>query len=162
MWLTPAERRGALALVAILLLGTAWDLWRSSRWGKPPAGHFAPLSVARDSSLTLAGIQPRASDLRDSVRLTLDLNQATAAALDGLPGIGPVLAGRIVERRLRAGPYRQVEDLLEVTGIGPRLLDRLRPLVSAGADSLPRSMQSAQRGVPRRADSASARDSAFR
>jgi competence ComEA-like helix-hairpin-helix protein len=163
VWLTPGERRGAVALVAILLLGTAWDLWRSSRWGIRPAGHFAPLSAELDSGAAVHGIQFRANDLRDSARLTLDLNRATAAALDALPGIGPVLAGRIVEHRLHAGPYLHVDDLLEVPGIGLRLLDRLRPLVTVGADSLPlRAMQSAQPGPIRRADSPSAADSAFR
>jgi competence ComEA-like helix-hairpin-helix protein len=163
VWLTPAERRGALALVVILLLGTGWDLWRSSRWAIRPAGHFAPLPAAADSSASQIGIAARPSDLPDPLRLTLDLNQATAAALDGLPGIGPVLAGRIVERRLRAGRYLHVDDLLEVPGIGPRLLDRLRPLVTVEADSLPlRGMQSANRRPLRRADSPSAPDSAFR
>jgi len=163
VWLTPAERRGALALVVILMLGTGWDLWRSSRWALRPAGQFTPLAAASDSSADATGIQPHASDLRDSVRLTQDLNRATAAELDALPGIGPVLAGRIVDRRLRTGPYRHVDDLLEVPGIGLRLLDRLRPLVTVDADSLRRrGMQSAQRGLLRRADSPSAPDSAFR
>ena len=80
MWLTPAERRGALALVVILLLGTAWDLWRSSRWAIRPAGHFARLSDAPDSSARSPGSWLRASDLRDSVRPTLDLNRATGRA----------------------------------------------------------------------------------
>ena len=163
MWLTPAERRGALVLVAILLLGTAWDVWRSSRPARPAVGFLPARSAARDSSQTPAASASAANELRDSIHPTLDLNRATAAALDGLPGIGPVLAGRIVERRLRAGPYRRAEDLLEVPGIGPRLLDRLRPLVTAGADSIPsNAMQSAQRSRNGRADSPSARDSAFR
>ena len=59
----------------------------------------------------------------------LDVNMASAADLEALPGIGPVLAGRIVEYRQMHGRFQQVEDLLEVKGIGPRLLERLRPLV---------------------------------
>jgi competence protein ComEA len=47
-----------------------------------------------------------------------------------LPGIGPVLAGRIVEDRTANGPYRQAADLLRVKGIGPATLARLRPRLS--------------------------------
>lgn len=59
----------------------------------------------------------------------IDLNTATTAELEMLPGIGPVLARRIVERRTAHGAFRRVEDLLEVKGIGFRLLERLRPHV---------------------------------
>lgn len=58
----------------------------------------------------------------------VDLNTADAAALDALPGIGPVLAQRIVEHRADA-PFTSVDDLAEVRGIGPALLDQLRDLV---------------------------------
>lgn len=59
----------------------------------------------------------------------VDLNTADVAALDELPGIGPVLAARIVEWREANGPFGSVEDLGEVTGIGPSLLADLRPRV---------------------------------
>jgi competence protein ComEA len=58
----------------------------------------------------------------------LDLNGADEAALDALPGIGPVLAGRIVAHREK-GPFTSVDELADVTGIGPTLLERLRELV---------------------------------
>lgn len=60
----------------------------------------------------------------------LDLNRADTTALEALPGIGPVLAQRIVEFRMRHGPFTQVDDLLKVQGIGPKTLERLRPLVT--------------------------------
>ncbi len=62
-------------------------------------------------------------------RAALDVNTATAADLEALPGIGPVLAGRIVEHRRTHGRFEGLEDLLEVEGVGPRLLERLRPLL---------------------------------
>ncbi len=58
-----------------------------------------------------------------------DLNTATAADLEALPGIGPVLAGRIVEYRRVHGRFQRLEDLLDVDGVGPRLLERLRPVL---------------------------------
>ena len=48
----------------------------------------------------------------------VDLNSATVADLDALPGIGPVLAQRIVDWRTEQGPFASVEQLREVTGIG--------------------------------------------
>ncbi|MBB2921377.1 ComEA family DNA-binding protein [Cellulomonas cellasea] len=59
----------------------------------------------------------------------LDLNTADAAALDELPGIGPVLAGRIVAWREEHGRFRSLDELADVEGIGPALLERLTPMV---------------------------------
>lgn len=56
----------------------------------------------------------------------VSLNRSEPSELETLPGIGPVLAVRIVTGR----PYRSVDDLEAVPGIGPATLDRLRPLVT--------------------------------
>ena len=60
---------------------------------------------------------------------TVDLNTADAAALDALPGIGPVLAERIVAWREENGPFTTVDELGEVSGIGPAVLADVRDLV---------------------------------
>lgn len=62
----------------------------------------------------------------------LDINAATAAELEALPGIGPVLAARIVQWRADNGRFTDVEVLSEVSGIGDALMAQLRPLVRAG------------------------------
>lgn len=59
----------------------------------------------------------------------LELNSASAAELERLPGIGPALAERIVAWRTQNGRFGSVEDLLQVSGIGPKKLERLRPAV---------------------------------
>ncbi|RFU20039.1 ComEA family DNA-binding protein [Geodermatophilus marinus] len=59
----------------------------------------------------------------------VDLNAATAADLDALPGIGPVLAGRIVDHRAQHGRFTSVEQLDDVPGIGPTTYAELAPLV---------------------------------
>jgi len=59
----------------------------------------------------------------------VDLNRATLAELDTLPGVGPATATAIIAWRDENGGFRQVDDLLEVPGIGPTRLERLRPLV---------------------------------
>ena len=60
----------------------------------------------------------------------VDLNTATAADLDALPGIGPVLAERILEHRTREGPFRSVDQLREVSGIGEAKYASLRDAVT--------------------------------
>ena len=59
----------------------------------------------------------------------IDLNTATAADLEELPGVGPATAAAIVAYRDDHGPFRSVEQLLEVRGIGEAKLDALRDLV---------------------------------
>jgi len=59
----------------------------------------------------------------------LDVNSATALQLERLPGIGPVLAKRIVDYRKRYGPFRHIDDLDKVKGIGPAKLAKLRDYV---------------------------------
>lgn len=57
----------------------------------------------------------------------VNINTATSHDFEGLPGIGPVLAQRIVDYRTQHGPFRTVKDLLKVPGIGPRKFDSLEP-----------------------------------
>ena len=59
----------------------------------------------------------------------VSLNRATESELETLPGVGPVLAGRIVSHRESHGPFEEVEDLLQVPGIGEAKLAALRDLV---------------------------------
>jgi competence protein ComEA len=79
----------------------------------PPAGKARPNSDRSE--------KPRPGGGR------INVNTATQAELEALPGIGPVLARRIIEGR----PYRSVEELVRVKGIGPRRLEEIRPLVTA-------------------------------
>ena len=58
---------------------------------------------------------------------TVDINTADAASLESLPGIGPSLAAAIVEHRRRHGPFASVDDLIDVSGIGPVKLEQIRP-----------------------------------
>jgi competence protein ComEA len=59
----------------------------------------------------------------------LELNAATRAELEELPGIGPVTAGKIIRHR-EASPFRRVEDLMQVPGIGPKKREAVQDLVT--------------------------------
>ena len=65
--------------------------------------------------------------LRDARRL--DVNTASAAALERLPEVGPALAQRIVDDRTLHGRFRRPEELMRVKGIGPKTYDALREYV---------------------------------
>lgn len=117
---------------------------------RPGLYHFPPGTRVTDALAVAGGPSPgadlsslnRARILRDGEHLVipqraapgastasagrLDLNTATAPDLEVLPGIGPVLAARIIAYRSAHGPFQRVEDLLQVEGIGPKLLERLR------------------------------------
>ncbi|GHE13551.1 ComEA family DNA-binding protein [Klenkia taihuensis] len=60
----------------------------------------------------------------------VDLNTAALADLDALPGIGPVLAQRILDHRAQHGPFGSVQELDDVSGIGPSLFAEVSPLVT--------------------------------
>ena len=62
----------------------------------------------------------------------INLNTATVDELDELPGIGDVLGGRIVAYRDENGAFRTVDELAEIEGISPRLVDEIRPYVTVG------------------------------
>lgn len=59
----------------------------------------------------------------------VDVNRADAAGLQAIPGIGPVLAQRILHYRTENGPFPSVDDLINVKGIGAKTLEDIRPYV---------------------------------
>jgi competence protein ComEA len=85
-----------------------------------------PHAVAPLSSRT----QPIAETEKKQPSGKLDLNRASAEDFESLPGIGPVLAERIVEYRQSKGSFRTVADLRMVKGIGKKKFERVRTLVS--------------------------------
>ena len=62
----------------------------------------------------------------------IDLNRATAGELIQLPGVGEVIAKRIVDFREEHGPFKRVEDLMKVKGIGEKSLEKIRPYIRIG------------------------------
>jgi competence ComEA-like helix-hairpin-helix protein len=126
----------AEAIVATLLgLGIAATIWgpvllrpfqarRVVDLGTLTRGEAGPLPLAAAQG------QPAALEKRVPTQ-PVDINRADLTALQRLPGIGPVLARRIVSHRQARGPFDTPEQLMEVDGIGTKRFARLKPLIEA-------------------------------
>jgi competence protein ComEA len=81
----------------------------------------------------------------------LNLNNATAAELEALPGIGAQTAARIVEHRQKIGGFKKIEELLNVRGIGEKSFLKLKPLITVGPvkNDKPAASRSEPRSDPR-------------
>lgn len=81
--------------------------------------------------VTVAGFATDPAFAADQVvAAAVNLNQASAAELQVLPGVGPALADRIVAYREAKGPFETVDQLAGVKGIGDRKLEKIRPSVT--------------------------------
>ncbi len=90
-----------------------------------PGGQETPFVEAAAPAAAAGGSDVKNSDQTPRV----DLNQATASDLEALPGIGPRLAQRVIAHRTARGPFKRVEDLRQVKGIGRKKFDQIRPHV---------------------------------
>jgi competence protein ComEA len=109
------------------------DVGAEDRRAASAAETRAPRERARGEPESRAPARSRASKRQalplDEPGPPLDLNRATLADLMRLPGVGPVLARRIVETRDAVGRFGAVDDLVTVRGVGRMKLERLRPFV---------------------------------
>lgn len=81
-----------------------------------------------------------AADATDSLAAVVDINSASAQELaDGLPGIGPAKAARIVKWREQNGTFTHISQLQEIKGIGPKTVEKLRKFVRMSSEKDARS-----------------------
>lgn len=80
----------------------------------------------------VAKVSSSSSSKSSKTRFTgvINVNRATKAEFDSLVGIGPVIASRIINYRSANGPFLALDDLLKVSGIGSKTLERIRPRLS--------------------------------
>lgn len=96
--------------------------------GRPLAALPEPAEPPAAAAMTKTAERATHADEAPLAR-TINLNTATAAELELLPGIGPALAQRILDERTTRGAFTSIDDLDRVKGIGPKLLAKLRPHV---------------------------------
>ena len=73
-----------------------------------------------------------AENIYSSGGRVVDINTADCDALETLPGIGAVLAQRILDYREQHGPFSDISELIAVKGIGEKTMDQLRPIITVG------------------------------
>ena len=117
---------GATPTADLTRLNLATALADGSRVAVPSLGAPAP---GIDPS-AVSGAPSVGSDSGPSASAPVNLNTATAEQLDALPGIGPATAATIIKDREAHGPFRSVNDLGRVRGIGDSKLGQLRELVT--------------------------------
>lgn len=66
----------------------------------------------------------------NEVNAKININTATVTQLDTLQGIGPVLAQRIVDFREREGRFERIEDIMKVSGIGPKVYENIKDSIT--------------------------------
>ena len=121
---------------SILRTGIDWGC--SRRWWRLSKSSITILSIT-GIALSLSAIIPLVVDrisptIRvDAPSFEIDLDLADADTLALLPGIGPALAGRIVEDRNRLGAFGGIAGLQRVRGIGPSISSGIKPFVIAQA-----------------------------
>ena len=83
---------------------------------------------------------PVAAEQRDQMSASkapapspVNLNTAALSDLEKLPGVGPATAARIIEYREKNGPFKKIEELMNVKGIGEKAFLKLKPLVTVTA-----------------------------
>ena len=128
---TAEEKRVLLVLSAFLVVGLL------VRQVRQPALSSATGGPAREAAAqSFREASKRFVATAGGQLAPVDVNHATVQELQSLPGIGPVLAKKIVDFRAENGYFRNVQDLRRVSGIGPKLLERWEGTIVALVDSV--------------------------
>ena len=93
---------------------------------------IASLLATLPSAAVSAQSKPTAAASTAAPGVTVNINTASATDLEGLPGIGAKTAARILEYRQKNGPFKKVEELMNVRGIGEKNFLKLKPQLTVG------------------------------
>ncbi len=104
--LSPSERKVLILVASLIFLGT----------------------IIRYFNLEVKDVTP-SSVLLEKQPLLIDLNKASAFELERLSGIGPVLSRRIIEYREKYGPFKEINDLKKVNGIGKHKAEAIKEYI---------------------------------
>jgi len=93
----------------------------------------AALLVAAQPHAAAAQQKSGGRTARPASTAVVNINTASAAELEGLPGIGAKTAARIVEYRQKNGPFKKIEELMNVRGVGEKNFLKLKPQLTVAA-----------------------------
>ncbi|MBI2333749.1 MAG: ComEA family DNA-binding protein [Chloroflexi bacterium] len=120
---------GLLASASVDSINLAALLEDGQQLSIPYKSGAEPANSSDDTSLILPGATEEPSS-QNSQEL-ININTASLEELDSLPGIGPTIAQRIIDYRDENGPFQTIEDLMNVSGIGPSTFDQIKDLITA-------------------------------
>jgi competence ComEA-like helix-hairpin-helix protein len=123
-----AETIALLVFVALLCVGGGIRLLQKLTEPSPPEMHIKTLAPDREQrNPVTTGLPVRSAAVGGDLPLQLNINTAPAESLILLPRIGSIMTQRIVEYRDSVGGFDSLGQLLQVRGIGPKTLNRIRP-----------------------------------
>ncbi|MFN7914404.1 MAG: helix-hairpin-helix domain-containing protein [Vicinamibacterales bacterium] len=93
---------------------------------------FVLLTLCAASAHAQVPARSKADTAAAKPAVMVNVNTATAADFEQLPGIGAKVAARIVEYRTKKGPFKKIEELMNVQGIGEKSFLKLRPQLTVG------------------------------
>jgi competence ComEA-like helix-hairpin-helix protein len=138
---TQGERRALFFLAAVALLGAGTRAWRGRSVAVETTGLSRQIQAVdsagprarRSKGRKTATRNPQPATRNPPRATRIDLDTASAAEIEKLPGIGPALAKRIVKDRETNGPFGCLAALDRVKGIGPALLSRIDSVATFSA-----------------------------
>jgi competence protein ComEA len=133
--ITRHEGLAVLTLAGLFLLGLTVRHVQEQQTPPLATDSLVVQSTADAASQSASESAPPATSPTPSAETPLNVNTASRDALKALPGIGPVLSKRIEAYRSSQRPFRHVDELTRVSGIGPKTLETLRPMVRVTASS---------------------------
>lgn len=122
------RRMVGAAILIVALGGGSVSSWWSARRTVVPADSVVTLVPSLAVPLADSTLAPRAAAIEYLPDPLAFLSTAPAESLDLLPGIGPVLASRLIAARRENGPFRSWDDIDRVRGIGKKTIQRLQTL----------------------------------
>lgn len=117
---------GVVAVPEGSIVATAVDVAGGLRPGALPGLINLAALLQSGDQVVVPGPDSSLSEAGDGL---ISINRAGESELEALPGVGPVLAANIIKYRDANGPFREVEDLLQVSGIGEAKLASIRDLI---------------------------------
>ncbi len=118
--------RAALSLIVLAALAGA--VWIVVAPGPSPGVEITPA----DSGASPAPGTGSGGAANGEAAEPVNINTASADELTALPGVGEVIAARIVAYRRENGPFERIDQIMEVRGIGAKTHEKLRPLITVG------------------------------
>jgi comEA protein len=126
---TRNEQKVLLFLVVSFCIGLAIKFYQD-HFQKLPSTVMNTIQSQSFQPVSSIAMNENSKALSSSRKIKIRLNNASQIELERVPGIGPIMAGRIVHFRSQNGDFRTVDDLLKVKGIGKKTLQKMRPFIT--------------------------------